>query len=220
MSNKFSILASLVFLGVVSTPCGAAPLIFQYSGFVFSITSIDGATDTLGLHVGSSVKGSFSFDTDSVDSDPSGTRAFYEDSIPWMRFDGIQSTSATDFYSVFSLDADPLHDRVAAYLSGWTEDNVFQILEFSLESSAPQAILGNDNPDWSSLSLSDFDLSDSRFEFVRATFLDDGTIPRTLISARFTRLEIRQVPEPGTSMLLGFGLAGLGLAKRRRQTPT
>jgi hypothetical protein len=199
-------------------PAIAAPLLFEYSGVVRHIALIDGAMETFGLTEGSPIQGAFVFDPSGPDEMPGSERAFFSNSIVVATFGSIASEPTQVDYSTFLIDADPFHDHIVAYLSS-EYGNVNDIYTFSLDEGGPTAILGSDQVDLTALRLEDFDQADSRFEFLRATFLPDGTVPRTLITAEFLSLQVSDIPEPSTLVLGAAGLSGIVVTRRRRRRP-
>jgi hypothetical protein len=200
---------------MATPPATASPILFEFSGTVIRVVLLTGATDTLGYSAGQNINGSFTFDDSVIDSDASGASSFRPWSIRSFSFDAIAANMNYLNYSYFNVDANPLADGVGAYALEINQQ-VANLFTFTLVQGGPTAVLGSDSVDLTQLRLSDFDPSDSRFEYRHIEDLPAGQRRETVIVTSIDSLTVQRVPEPGTLALLALGLAGLGWSRRAR----
>lgn len=139
-----------------------------------------------------------------------------------MSFGGLSLLPADIGYSHLLVQADPGRDHVAAYLSGWNgivgntyAESIFDIFSFSLEGPSPIPGLGNEQVDLATLSLDQFDPSNSRFEFQRTWFPSAGIPYTTMVLADLGYLRVTAVPEPPTYTLLLTAIGVLSILSCR-----
>jgi hypothetical protein len=195
-----------VMLCAFAGPSRAAPITFAYEGIVDSTT---GGT-AFAAFLGETLRIQYSYDSAAIDNNPSLTQGSYA---------GISlSVSVTGGYAA-SLGFDLTTDD-AVLGDHFTVDS---------NSTLPGPHQTVDGLDLTGFLLTITDISSTMFSddslplfqpfpnllsTMVLTFSDGGTSSGTIQANTVTVADV--VPEPGTLVIFGLGLAGLGITRRRR----
>ena len=182
---------AVVVVALAGMSAAQADLItYEYSGTILSAISLnsDGALNFLGLERGDTVTGSFTYDSTAQDTDLDPVSIFLPNSLTAFRFAGLEAGIID--YSYFQAPtgiSGPIQSYVNDVNTGYSD--VYSFLE-----------------------------TVSRFEFLRTFFSEGGPNGprRDKYNVALESLSITSVPEPSTLALLGIGLFGMGLFRRRK----
>lgn len=201
----------------------------EFSGFTANATvilvsfggTINGVSDNTGSLAGSNIvanvstfTGSFTYDTASSALSQGATVASYPGGPLVVTIDGSHAFSDADQQVRVWNDDPSFQDRFESVPNGAppvfpfaynVNDNLFRV---SLGDPTATALANTSLP--TSLSLTDFATRDL---FIR-TDLDRAAGQLWSISGRLTSLTFTVVPEPGTALLIGLGVAGLAATRR------